>query len=235
MNKTRKPFLRWVGEALLIFLSVLGAFYFDNLRDERNQRKLYVQHLGDFRDDLMGNQGKFNFELASRYDQNTSEGYLNERIRQLSVFDSLLDSPPAQSEAQLITMINDQAIIGLTQWIFTSPQYDKLSREYYSFIKNDSLRDMLEIHYRNNASRHNYKEAINGQISNFQLIEDQLDLDNPYDRQNRPILFSNESKNKVRRIKSTYEALRRFTRLTKSNDSLLLIQVKKELGNWSTD
>ena len=232
MSRQKKPFIRWVGEALLIFLSVLGAFYFDNLREERNKKKQYVQHLTDFKSDLMSNQGKFNFELADSYDPNTSQGYLKHIINELVAFDSLLNLPPSQTEAQLIDLINENAIRGLGQWIYPSPQYDKLSTQFYSFIRNDSLRMNLEMHYRNNISRQSYKDAINGHVSNFEFIEDQLNLLDGTDRRNRTILYGNESRNKIRRIKNTYEELKRFTELTKRNDSLLLIHVENELAAW---
>lgn len=221
-----------MGEALLIFLSVLAAFYFDNLREERNQKRTYLRYLHDFKADLLSNQGKFGFELANDFDPNTNRGYFNHRIQVLTEFDSLLRLPASQSQEILIGMINDQEVIGLTPWIFTSPQYEKLSSQYYSFIKTDSLKGMLEVHYRNNISRQNYKHAINGHVSNFQQIEDQLNLDYPADRTNRLVLYGNESKNKIRRIRNTYEGLRNFTWLTKNNDSTLLLQVNKELAAW---
>lgn len=221
-----------MGEALLIFLSVLGAFYIDNYREEQNREKQYIQHLTDFRSDLVTNQGKLGFELASPFDSVTNRGYLTKQISQLAVIDSLLRLNPSDSEAILLEMFNNGAIVGLTEWIFTSPQYKKLSSEYYSYLRNDSLRDMLEMHYRNNTGRQGFKGAINDQISKYQIIQDRLNLSDPNDRKNRAILFSNESKNKLSRIRSTYEALKLFTQLNKSNDSLLLIQVEKELADW---
>lgn len=234
MSKQKKPFIRWVGEALLIFLSVLGAFYFDNYREERNRQRDYVQHLIDFRNDLNINQGKFSFELSEDYQPGSlGKGYMNQQIRQLSLIDSLLGLNPSESEASLIEMINDEAIIGLTEWIFVSPQYEKLNSQFYSYIRNDSVKNLLEMHYRNNIGRHEMKATINAHIADFEDIEDQLNLSDPNDRKNRPILFGNLSRNKLGRIKSNYEALKQYTEFSKQADSLLLIQVEKELADWS--
>ena len=74
-------------------------------------------------------------------------------------------------------LIESNVVSGLSKWIFTSQQYDKLTSQYYSYIKNDSLRNRLEMHYRNNLSRHNFKSSISEGESEFEdLIEDQLNF-----------------------------------------------------------
>ena len=81
MRRDKKPVTRWIGEAILIFLSVFGAFYFDNLREERGQKKLYIQYLQDFKSDLQVNQAKFAHELDPIPNATTGRGYLNRMIR----------------------------------------------------------------------------------------------------------------------------------------------------------
>jgi len=78
-RQQKKSIGRWIGEAILIFLSVFGAFYFENLREERKEQKQYVKTLNAFKTDLETNVGKFNFELANDYDINTGRGFISNK------------------------------------------------------------------------------------------------------------------------------------------------------------
>lgn len=230
MKKTRKPIGRWIGEALLIFLSVLGAFYFDNLREGKNQKQKFIQHLEDFRSDLNANLGKFNYELSTQYNPENAQGYIIGTIDRLDLLHSLMLDRTTASADSVLKLIEDRSITGLTKWIFISPQYDNLTNEYYSFIKNDTFKNELHLHYRNNLSRIKQKDDINKYVADFHKIEDQLDLSQGASKNNREILFSNVSINTMRRIKENYETLKNITQQTKTNDSTLLIRVEKELG-----
>ena len=232
MRKDKKPLGRWIGEALLIFLSVFGAFYFENYREERNQERIYIRHLNDFKEDLKDNQGKFNYELNQEYVKSNGQGYINGTIDELEFFDSLLSVPTQSNADTLLKMIENRTIIGLTKWIFISPQYEALSNQFYSFIKNDTLKSLLEMHYRNNESRINLKNDINRYADDFHRIEDQLNWSAGPTQANREILFSNIAVNTIRRLTRSYYGLLNSTRGTKSSDSLLLVQVKRELNLW---
>ncbi|MBO3697069.1 hypothetical protein [Roseivirga sp. E12] len=235
MRRDKKPIGRWFGEALLIFLSVYGAFYFDGIKDERARDNEYIRHLKDFKSDLEENQGKFNYELNSEYIRSNGQGYIQGTINRLEAVDSLMATPTRASADSIINLINDGVINSLTPWVFVSPQYEKLDSEYYSFIKNDDLKGKLQMHFRNNQSRINRKEVINDYVKQFYEIEDQLNLKAGGSPANRSILFSNLSVNKLGRIIEGYYSLRNSTINNRGSDSLILIEVKKELELWGED
>ncbi len=235
MRRDRKPVGRWLGEALLIFLSVYCAFYFDGIKDERTQDNEYIRHLKDFKSDLEENQGKFNYELNKVYNASNGQGYILGTISKLEILDSLMAVPTRASGDSIINLINEGIINSLTPWIFVSPQYDKLDSEYYSFIKNGDLKGKLQMHFRNNQSRIKRKEEINDYVKEFYDIEDQLNLKVGGTPSNRAILFSDLSVNKLNRLIEGYLSLMNFTRNTKGSDSLILIEVDKELELWGED
>jgi|GEM_PF-2845742 len=235
MRRDRKPVGRWFGEALLIFLSVYGAFYFDSIKDERTRDNEYIRHLKDFKSDLQENQGKFNYELNKVYNSSNGQGYILGTISELEILDSLMTVPSRASADSIINLINEGIINSLTPWIFVSPQYDKLDSEYYSFIKNEDLKGKLQMHFRNNQSRIKRKEVINNYVKEFYDIEDQLNLKVGGTPSNRAIIFSNLSVNKLNRLIEGYQSLMNFTRNTKGSDSLILIEVDKELELWGED
>lgn len=234
MRRNRKPFGRWIGEAVLIFVSVFGAFYLDNLRQEKGEEKLYLRYLEEFKSDLEDNQGKFSYELDNTYN-NSGRGYIQENIRQLVFIDSLFALKTREAADTLLKLIDDRAIIGISEWIFTSPQYEMLAGDYYSFIKNKDLKDRLELHSRNNLSRTEIKDIINDHIRQFEEIVDQMDWSAGPTVANRNILFSNVSTNKVKRTLRSYQNLKSFTEFNKSNDSLTLVEVRKELELWGIE
>lgn len=235
MRRDKKPIGRWFGEALLIFLSVFGAFYFDNIKDNRAEDQKYIRHLKDFRADLVENSGKFNYELNTTYNRDNGQGYIQGTIDRLEGMDSLMRITTRSNGDSLISLINDGAINSLTPWIFVSPQYEKLDSEYYSFIKNDNLKGKLQMHYRNNQSRIKRKEVINDYVKEFYDIEDQLDLKVGGTPSNRAILFSNLAINKLNRIVEGYYSLRNFTENTRGSDSLILVDIEKELELWGEE
>ncbi|OEK01041.1 hypothetical protein BFP97_05755 [Roseivirga sp. 4D4] len=235
MRRDKKPIGRWFGEALLIFLSVLGAFYFDNIKDQRDKNNEYIRYLKDFKSDLEENQGKFNYELNSEYRRSNGQGYINGTIRQLEVVDSLMAIPTRTSADSIINLINDGVINSLTPWIFVSPQYEKLDSEYYSYIKNDDLKGKLQMHFRNNQSRINRKEVINDYVKQFYEIEDQLNLNAGGTPANRSILFSNVAINKLNRLIEGYYSLRNSTVNNRGSDSLIVVAVNRELELWGEE
>ncbi|WP_422004437.1 hypothetical protein [Roseivirga pacifica] len=232
-NSNRKSIGRWIGEAIVISVSVLAAFYLDNLREERNQEKLFIQYLEDFRSDLEENQRKFEYELSNRYNSENGRGYLKGIIERLNFVDSVLAYPTKNNADTLIALIDNRSLIGVSEWIFVSPKYTRLDNEFYSYFKNDALHETIEMHYRNNVSRTKAKNAINQHLSDFQAVENQIDFDNPSTPKNRQVIFNTESKNILRRLKDSYQSLVFFTKNNKESDSLLIIRINKELELWN--
>jgi hypothetical protein len=236
MRRDKKPIGRWFGEAILIFFSVFGAFYFDNLRDESNQDDLYLRYLVDFRSDLIKNQQKFAFELSPEFNQNTNEGYLNNILSNYALLDTLLKVPSRKNGDSLANLIDNDIIRGVSKWIFTSKQYEKLSSDYYSFIVNDDLRGKLDAHFRDGLSRHHHKDAINEDVLRFeQNIEDHLNFTTYRTPENRAIIFGNQCINMIDRLENEFINLKNFTQTSKSNDSLLIIEIETELKEWGVE
>ncbi len=232
MRREKKPIGRWIGEAVLIFLSVYGAFYFEDIRKDISERDIYIRHLKDFKLDLEQNQGKFNFELSNTYGASSGQGYILGNIKKYDFLDSLMAIPTRASADTLMALIKEEEIFGVTPWIFQSPQYETLNRDYYSSIKNDTLRSRIQMHRRNNESRMNAKRSINAYVSKFEDIEDQLNLKVKGTPANRAVLFSNKSINTIWRIGDGYETLKGMTENARTNDSLLIIQIDHELRLW---
>lgn len=217
----------------MIFLSVLGAFYFDNLREERAQEKLYVRHLKDFKEDLKENQGKFNYELRDNYVKASGEGYIKGSMIKYNGMYEIMTVPNRANADSMLSLINSREIFGVTRWIYESPQYERLDKDFYSFIKNDSLKSMLQMHRRNDESRVNVKNAINNYVRDFENIVDRLDLRAGATAANRQILFDNVSVNTIRRLGEYYQILRDMTRVARAGDSVLLLAVDAELALWN--
>ncbi len=233
MSRTnRKPVTRWIGEALLIFLSVLGAFYFDNLREEKNEKQEYIRTLNAFKTDLETNIGKFNFELATTYDTTDSRGFINGNIQKLSHLDSLLSNPSFQNTQTIHNLLQEGYITGLTKWIFVSPQYDLLIGEFNPMIKNDKLRFRVQMHFRDNEGRISIKDEINDYVKEFRDIEDLLSPDGYAIRENQNIIYSNPFRNKVKRLLNQYENLQAMTENTSNTESMLIEQIDAELALW---
>ncbi|OEK04455.1 hypothetical protein [Roseivirga misakiensis] len=231
-RRDRKPLGRWIGEAILIFLSVFGAFYFDGIKDKRAQERNYLRSLKGFHADLLENQGKFNYELNSVFDPETGQGYITGHIQKLSVIDSLMQVANRTNGDALMGLINDNAVIGLTPWVFISPQYEKLNSQYYASIKNDTLKSRIQMHFRNNQSRIQRKMMINELVEEFYDIEDQLNKRVGGTPANRAVLYSNVAINKINRLMDGYFALKNITEANKGSDSLLIVQVVHELSLW---
>ena len=120
----------------------------------------------------------------------------------------------------------------LSRWIFESPHSDKLTIDYYYFIRNTGLKDIIHTHKKDNLHRHEDKDYFNTTIKNLQLLTDNLNFKNPNDRNNLTVLFSNQMRNKVGRLAKSFQLIKTLTELNKSRDSLILIEVERELEMW---
>lgn len=232
MRRDKKPLWRWIGEATLIFLSILGAFYVDNYREHKAKEALYIKHLEDFQYDLSYNIGSMAFELEKKGDAEKQSGYLTHDILLYDSLESIIASANPQEMSKAIGLISEYASQRLSKWIFESPHFDKLALDYYYFIKNPDLKSSITTHKKDNLHRQESKDHFNATIQELQALTDNLNFKNPNDRANRAILFSNQMLNKVSRLTESYRLIKSLTELNKSRDSLILVEVKKELEMW---
>ncbi|MCE7994315.1 MAG: hypothetical protein HEP71_20180 [Roseivirga sp.] len=232
MRREKKPLWRWIGEAILFFLSILAAFYVDNYRDHKVQEALYLKHLQDFRYDLGYNIGSMEFELEDKGDTEGQSGYLTADILLYDSLEAIIKTGDPNTSGDAVAFISSHASQRLSKWIFESPHFDKLSLDYYYFIKNPDLKKSITTHKNDNLHRQESKDYFNASIQELQVLTDNLNFQNRDDRKNRGILFNNQMLNKVSRMTQNYRLIKNLTELNKTRDSLILIEVDKELEIW---
>ncbi len=232
MRREKKPLWRWIGEAILFFLSILAAFYVDNYRDHKAQEALYLKHLQDFRYDLSYNIGSMAFELEQKDDAEEQSGYLTADIVLYDSLQALIKKANPNTTSEAVALISSHASQRLSKWIFESPHFEKLSLDYYYFIRNPDLKKKITTHKNDNLHRQESKDYFNENIKELQLLTDNLNFQNPNDRNNRSILFTNQVLNKVSRMTESYRLIKNLTELNKTRDSLILREVDKELEMW---
>lgn len=57
MNVLKKSVGQWLGEALLVFISILGAFWVENYRERKQEEESYLMTLLAFRSEVYANEG----------------------------------------------------------------------------------------------------------------------------------------------------------------------------------
>jgi hypothetical protein len=231
VRRDKKPLWRWIGEAALIFLSILAAFYVDNYRDQKAQEVLYLKHLKDFQYDLKSNIGSMTFELEREGEAGQS-GYLTADMLLYDSLEAIIYGGNASQMPEAMELLSTYANQRLSKWIFESPHFNKLTVDYYYYIKNPELKSSIVTHKKDNLHRHEAKDQFNTAIRELQLLTDNLDFKNPQSRQNREVLFSNQMLNKVTRLTRSYLLLKNLTELNRDRDNLILNEVEKELDLW---
>jgi len=157
---------------------------------------------------------------------------ISNNIDKLNELDSLLSTPSQENARLTLQLLNEGYITGLTKWVFISPQYTHLIGDYNPMIKNENLRFRVQMHYRDNESRIQVKDDINDYVKEYKDLEDMLNPDEGAIRENSAVIFSNQFRNKIKRLLSEYEALENFTNNTRAIEEMLIEQIDIELENW---
>lgn len=231
MSKKRKPFIRWIGEAALIFLSIMAAFYVENYRERKARETTYLKHLEDFRYDLRANVASMNFELESKAELDRRSGYLRQSfvtIDSLEVLVSNGDSKQLPAILKILGTLDNR----LAQWIFASSHYERLTLDYYYYIRNAALKSKIGTHKQDNLHRHDAKKELNELLGRLHDLQIDLNFDNPTDRVNRDLIFNNRMLNLIRKIKDEYRILVQTTELTIQRDAVILEEIDREFGMW---
>ena len=232
MRRDKKPLWRWIGEALLIFLSILAAFYVDNYREQKAREDLYLKHLNDFLFDLLSNAQSLDFEISSETSDNIFAGYIAKRMEQLEGLDSLLRTENPINIPTIVEVFSREIDPSVSKWIFQSPHYEKLTVDYYYFIKNQDLKSHITTHKNDNLHRHEAKERLSNSLLELQGLIDLLNLKDINDRGNRAIIFGNEMLNKVGRIQEGYRLLFQMTQTNLDRDAVIIKDIEAELKLW---
>jgi len=110
------------------------------------------------------------------------------------------------------------------------------SKDYYSYIKNNTIKGALDTHYRDNLSRHNYKNNISEEAERYEReIEERINFNVYRTPENRAVIFSNQNINIIDRLGELYSTLKHFTQQNKTNDSLLILELDSELELWGAE
>jgi len=216
----------WVGEALLIFLSIMLAFYFENYREQNSRETAYINQLKDFHFDLQRNQRAMNFDLK------LPNGVIQQ---QFDIYDSLR-TLMEQNETSVLPQTYRMLMSAeqpLANWFFESPHLDLLMTDYYAFIKNVELKRTMGIHKRRMQFIDQFKGEMRQLTMQLHPYYDRLDFSKPNSRQNLQVLDSHELYNLVNRIDRKVLQIRNQYLMTKSQDSLICLEIEKELGLWN--
>ena len=217
--------MRWVGEALLIFLSIMLAFYIENYREQRSREKAYINHLKAFHFDLTENQGKMAFDLKE------PRGVIADRfIAYDSLLNLLTDPEPSQMPEALALIRNAER--PLAKWFFQSPHLDMLMTEYYVYVKNVELKRTMSIHKRRMQFIGRYKDELKVLTEKLHPYYDQLDRVNPSNRQNLQVLKDRELYNLILRLERKVRDMKSQYLMTRTRDSLICLEIEKELALW---
>lgn len=228
MKKNKKPWTAWTGEAVLIFLSIMLAFYFENYREQRSRQTAYINQLKDFHFDLKRNQGAMKFDLRE------PDGAIQDNF---DVYDSLLRLIAAKDKSLLtetITMLQ-RAEQPLAKWFFQSPLLDQLMTDHYAIIKNVELKRTMSIHKRRMQFIDQFKDEMKSITEKLHPYYDRLDLNNLESNYNLQVLDDNELSNLILRLDRKVWQIKGQYIMAKSRDSLICLEIEKELSLWNEE
>ncbi len=231
MRREKKPLWRWIGEAALIFLSILGAFYVDGYREHKNKESTYIKHLTDFKYDLEKTAGSMRFELSANSNENQRSGYLPRFLKLADSLDLMVKSgDPAHTRS--ILSIVEELDDRLSKWIFSSPHFDRITLDYYYFIRNPDLKADIATHKRDHLHRQESKDAVNHLLDKLVDLLIDVNFGKPDTRTNRDLIFNNRIINTVSRLRLSYRILLQTTEVNLERDLEILAEVEKEIEMW---
>lgn len=225
MRRNKKSVGVWIGEALLIFFSIMLAFYIENYREQRSKEAAYINQLKDFHFDLMVNQGRMEVDLRK------PNGTIERNFRTYDSLLKMLSRLDSNEMPQVINLMGD-AEVPMAKWFFMSPHLDLLMTDYHAYVKNVNLKRSMTIHRRRMQFIDRMKDEMKRLTEKLHPYFDRLDHSNPSSNRNRQVLNDIELYNLVSRLDRKVLELRIQYHLTKQQDSLIAVDIEKELGLW---
>ena len=141
MSKDSKSFLRWIGEAALVFGSVVGAFYFEDLREDRREKEEYVNILLNFRNDIHDDVYDFRVQVDKEVASNC---WVCNDTTTLGIIDRHLRYGIGKRDTVNRLMYRMMAM-NYDRWRFPSPYYNEINK-YSSLLEKDSLRTSISTY-----------------------------------------------------------------------------------------
>lgn len=141
MSKDSKSLLRWIGEAVLVFGSVVGAFYFEDLREDRREKEEYVNILLNLRNDIHDDVYDFRAQVDTAVESNC---WLCRDTTTLGIINRYLRYGIGKRDTINLLMYRMMAMY-YDQWRFPSPYYTEINK-YSSLLEKDSLRSTVSTY-----------------------------------------------------------------------------------------
>ena len=175
MTSKRKSVGRWIGEAILVFGSVVGAFYFEDVREDLREKEQYVNLLLNLRNDIHGDVYKFRASSdtvmglsCSLCDDTTELGRINRFFRY---------NAGDRDSINVLIMTNSTKVF--VKWRFPSPYIDEIIK-HSDLIEEDSLRSSISIYNEIYLSEHLSYATLNEQNQkNGELLQANIDFTDP--------------------------------------------------------
>jgi len=174
MTTRSKSIWRWIGEAVLVFGSVVGAFYFEDVREDLREKEQYVNILLNLRNDIHDDIYKF------RVDTDTALGncWLCQDTTDLGYIDRFLRYQKGNKDSTNLLM-SRMIAADFPKWRFPSPYYKEIIK-YSDLIERDSVRTSISNYNEIYLSEHALYELLNEQTKrNTWLLQRTLDFTDP--------------------------------------------------------
>lgn len=199
MAITNKSIWRWIGEAGLVFGSVVGAFYFEDVREDLREKDQYKNLLLNLRNDI--HDDVFEFRLMA--DTAVGKCPLCLDTADLNYIEKYLRFSIGEREKATELVL----FMGVTQypkWRFPSPYYQEITH-HSDLIERDSLRTAISLYHEIYLSEHTIYQELNEQNTrNRYLLQRTLDY------------TDSTSRHKVLDIMEFRNAMLANSRITKS-------------------
>ncbi len=136
-NIDKKMILKLLAEGVLIAISILGAFFIDDYKDERNERKMELVYLADIREDLVDDTVNYLWRLG---DLDTTDMYSDSLLE----VQKLKQKVPERLAAQFGHMYS--LLIGIN--FQNDPSYESMkSSGYLRLLRDKGLARNLNKYY----------------------------------------------------------------------------------------
>lgn len=137
----KKPTWRWIGEALLVFSSVLGAFWVEDYRHNKQEEEDYIKTLYLLRKDLY-------FELETikdvvRYDSGSYSGWMVEDINHCRNAMNCLLSEQRTAFHYFVSLLDTTEIFLYFGDYYEPPGNVRRINEYANYVQQDSLIEFI--------------------------------------------------------------------------------------------
>lgn len=201
----KKPVWRWIGEAALVFASVLGAFMVEDYRHNKQEKGDYVNALLAFRNDVHEDVRDYRFSydtaavIMNKFHRSPG---LPGLLQVLKRVDSLLNTTV---DDNMLAWEAFDDVYGFSDWRNASSFYEQLNR-YSEFLIADSLHRIVRQYQTINNGEFVPYETYNEILDQFyNYAFGKININDPGDQINTEVANSLYFKNSVIVLRSIIE------------------------------